>query len=401
MRHLLTGLAVCVLTSSGCALEPESPVFLSGTVLEPDGSPWRGAPLTLMRPRRLEGTQPLPGQPPSGRPTLAYEPWAQVTPDAQGLFLHELTARDTGADGLERPSPWSELDAFQLHLPPRDGARDFLAFHFTRDVDLPPLRRWVSQVRSSEDAGGVRLSWVDVPPLADIPEHGYFVQARGESGVVWSQETRSGEAWLGPEMLEDFAPPLAFVQARAAGSRSWFQSNLGYVDVHEVPPVPLPFTGRIPFSRGQPCATEGGVVEPCPFTDGKLDTARVPIPPTGSLAQVLILRLREPVHPRRVLVRGNSNTSFTEAVMYVEGSLEGGPWQPLGHATAPPALEAAPYTDDVSTQVAFERDLDVPLREDTPLVDRVRIYSEQRSVTPPDAPPLRGYFSQLREVSVF
>ncbi|NTX07625.1 hypothetical protein [Myxococcus sp. CA040A] len=395
MRHLLMGLA-CAITSAGCALEPESPVFLSGTVLESDGSPWRGAPLTLMRPRRLDGPQPIPGQAPNGRLTLAYEPWAQVTPDAQGLFLHELTARDTGADQLERPSPWSSLSTFQLHLPPLDGARDFLAIHFMLDVDLPPLRRWDSQLRASEDAGGVRLTWVDVPPLADIPEHGYFVQARGESGVVWSQETRSGEAWLGPEMLEDFAPPLAFVQARAVGGRSWFLSVLEYVDVHEAPPVPLPFTGRIPFSRGQPCETDDGVVDPCPFTDGKLESVKVPTPMYGSLEQVLIIRLREPVHPRRVLMRGH-NSTFMEEVLHVEGSLEGGAWQPLGQDTLILALDTPPHTDDRNTQVAFERDVDAPLREDTPLVDRVRIYTAK----PSSNPPMRGYFHQLREVSVF
>ncbi|MFY1829459.1 hypothetical protein ACN47A_26335 [Myxococcus fulvus] len=394
MRHALP----LVLLASGCALEPESPVFLSGTVLELDGTPWRGGPLTLMRPRKLPGTAPLPGEPPTGRPTLAYEPWAQVTPDAEGLFLLELTARDTGADGLERPTPWADVEAFKLLLPPVDGARDFLRFHFTRDVDLPPLRRWDSRVQSHPDVGGVRLSWVDVPALADIPPHTYALQARGEWGVVWTQDTRSGEAFLGPEMLEDFAPPLAYVQAHARGERSWIQSGLSYTDVHEAPPLPLPFTGVVPTSRGQPCETDEGVVEPCPFTDGKLESQRVPVSPYGSLKEELVFRLREPIHPRRVLIRGHSSTRPQE-VFHVEGSLEGGAWAPLGRSAPIPALGDAPYADDVATQIAFERDVDIPLAEGAPRVDKVRVFS--LGAVPGLPTQSRGYFSQLREVSVF
>ncbi|MBZ4413166.1 hypothetical protein ACJ2CR_28775 [Myxococcus faecalis] len=393
LRHALP----LVLLTSGCALEPETPVFLSGTVLETDGTPWRGGPLTLMRPRKLPGPRPLPGEPPTGQPTLAYEPWAQVTPDADGLFLHELSARDTGADLLERPTPWASLKNFQLHLPPVDGARDFLALHFVLDVDVPPLRRWDSRVQSHPDAAGVKLSWVDVPALADIPSHTYAVQARGEWGVVWTQDTRSGEAFLGPEMLEDFAPPFAYVQARARGQRSWIQSALEYTDVHEAPPVPLPFTGAVPVSRGQPCETDA-VVDPCPFTDGKLESKRVPISRFGSLEDELVFRLREPTRPRRVLIRGHTGTRPQE-VFHVEGSLEGGAWVALGQSAPAPELGDAPYTDDVNTQFSFERDVDIPLAGGAPLVDKVRVYSLG---TVPGLPtPSRGYFTQLREVSVF
>ncbi|MFP2923963.1 hypothetical protein ACLESO_01850 [Pyxidicoccus sp. 3LG] len=381
------------LALTGCVMDPDDPVFLSGSVLEADGSPWRGGPLTLMRPRTV------------GERELAidrYEPWGEVTTDADGLFLHRLAARDTGADGLARPIPWSQPDAFQLHLPPgADGAQDFLEFHFSRDVHLPPLRRWDSRVRGVEEAGGFRLAWEPMPPTGDIPEPEVFVRVHGATGLAWLIRVGENEPWLSPEMLEDFTDGQARVQARAHGLRPWVpgsDTDTTYAATHEAPPVPLPLTGRVPASRGADCQVANVVVSPCPFTDGRLG-AVTPPQPGNSLAKELVVRLREPLRPGRVLVRGLRGPSGGE-VLYVEGSTDGLTWSPLGESARLPQAYEAPFTDDVNLLAPQQHFVEVRLALDAPMVSRVRL----RLSRPPaegQPPPFPGYFSQLREVSVF
>jgi hypothetical protein len=389
-------LPLCGALLGGCALEPDDPIYLSGTVLEADGTPWRGGPLTLMRPRKTDiRLNEYGGEVYATR----YEPWAEVTPDAEGLFLHRVNARDVGADDLERPHPWTDITAFQLHLPRANGGKDFLSFQFDLDVDLPPLRPWVSGVRAVEEEGGVRLSWEPVVRTADLPESNYFVQLQGETGVAWRLHAQSGEPWLYPELLEDFTDRHAHVQAVARGSRVWLKNTLYYSAVSEAPPLPLPFTGPVPASRGAGCAAGSGPIEPCPFTDGRLEHVRVPAT-ASALSQELILVLKEPVRPRRVILRGLDTTPIPGEVLHVEGSLDGGrTWLPLGDS-APFAESAsvAPHVDDPAKQFSTERFLDVVLPEGAPAVGRIRLWlTAQYS----DGTTGRGYLGGLREVSVF
>jgi hypothetical protein len=392
-----TLLPLC-LALSGCALEPDDPVYLSGTVLEADGSPWRGGPLTLMRPRKVDIT---PNEYGVETWRTRYEPWAEVTPGADGLFLHRLDARDTGADDLDRPHPWTSLDVFQLHLPRTDGGRDFLWAQFIRDADLPPLRPWNSNVRTVDEAGGLRLAWDALPPVADIPEPTYSVQLLGETGVAWQTLARSGEPSLTPELMEDFTDGTARVQAVSRGSRTWFKQTLYYNAVSEAPPVPLPFTASVPASRGASCAVKSNPIEPCPFTDGRLEWVRVPSS-GNALAQDLSIQLREPVRPRRVILRGLDTASGPGEVLHVEGSVDGETWLPLGDTAPFPEVSSTPYTDDPANQTGRERFVDVPLRADAPAVSHIRLWlTATWSEQGPGGPRGRGYFWSLREVSVF
>ncbi|MFP2908761.1 hypothetical protein ACLESD_27670 [Pyxidicoccus sp. 3LFB2] len=376
---------------TGCALEPDDPIYFSGTVLEADGTPWRGGPLSLMRPRKVDahlnefGVEVF---------STRYEPWAEVTPDAEGLFLHRLDARDVGADRLERPTPWTDETYFQLHLPRADGGRDFLWFQAMLDTDLPPLRPWDSQVRIVDEAGGVRLSWAPLQPVADIPAPNYFVRVRHEDGLAWQIRPENGAPVLTPELLEDFTDH-AHVQAVSKGAREWFTNTLFYNAVSESPPVPLPFAGRVPVSRGAGCALESGPFEPCPLTDGRLTRALMGTR-QSALSEELFLLLKEPVRPRRAILRG---LEAYGRVLHVEGSVDGKTWLPLGDS-APLSvdLNVSPYDDDTAQRSDQERFVDVPLMPDAPAVSHIRlrmtdVYSNGESGV--------GQFRSLREVSIF
>ena len=387
----LSRLLPLCLTLAGCALEPDDPIYVSGTVLEADGTPWRGGPLSLMRPRLLD---PKPDGFGGMTGTPRYEPWAEVTPDAEGLFLHRLTARDVGADDLERPHPWASVRLFQLHLPRTDGGRDFLAFELNRDVDLPPLRRWDSRVRTVDDAGGVRLSWEPVVPTADIPEPDYFVRLRGEDGLAWQVLANSGEVRLTPELLEDFTG-RAHVQSRARGARVWFKNTVYYDAVSESPPVLLPFAPVVPASRGASCSLKSGPIESCPFTDGRLALTRVGSG-NESLPRELLLQLKAPVRPRQVIVRGLDSLAH---VLHVEGSVDGKTWLRLGDsAPFPDVLNHASYVDDPAWMDAKEQYVDVRLAADAPAVSHIRLWMTSLYS---NGEAGQGYFSRLREVSVF
>ncbi|MCY1018498.1 hypothetical protein [Pyxidicoccus sp. MSG2] len=387
----LSRLLPLCLTLAGCALEPDDPIYVSGTALAADGTPWRGGPLTLMRPRKVAAP---PNEYGGEVYATRYEPWAEVTPDAQGLFLHRLSARDVGADGLEHPHPWTSVNQFQLHLPRTDGGRDFLSFEFIRDVDLPPLRPWEGHVRTVDEAGGVRLSWEPVVPTADIPEPDYFVQLRGEDGIAWQLRAGSGEPRLRPELVEDFTHS-ARVQAVSRGMRAWFKNSLYYDAVSESPPVPLPFAAVVPASRGAGCALKSGTFSPCPFTDGRLELARAAIGENFLPSELFIL-LEEPVRPRRVIVRGLDG--FGD-VLHVEGSVDGKTWFPLGDsAPFSDVVASIPYEDDPATATLGEQYLDVALAPDAPGVGRIRLWMTDRYT---DGSSGMGQFSRLREVSVF
>ncbi|WP_164011915.1 hypothetical protein [Pyxidicoccus trucidator] len=388
--HRLLPLCVAL---GGCALEPDDPIYLSGTVLQADGSPWRGGPLSLLRPRKVDfrlnefGSEVF---------STRYEPWAGVTPDAEGLFLHRLNARDVGADGLDHPHPWTDVTAFQLHLPREDGGKDFLSFQATLDADLPPLRPWESHARTVDEAGGVRLDWEPVVPTADIPEPEYFVLLQGQDGVAWKVLAGSDAPWLTPELAEDFTTQ-ARVQAVSKGARVWFKNTLYYNAVSESPPVPLPFAGQVPASRGAGCALKSGPLEPCPFTDGRLTLARVGTR-KESLPEELFILLKEPVRPRRVILRGLDSLGD---VLHVEGSVDGTTWLPLGDSAPFPPFGTsvpAPYVDDPAEQAAEELYLDVALAAEAPAVSRLRLWLTARYS---DGSTGVGQFSRLREVSVF
>ncbi|MCP3142946.1 hypothetical protein [Pyxidicoccus xibeiensis] len=390
----LSRLLPLCLAMTGCVMDPDEPVFLSGTVLEADGSPWQGGPLTLMRPRTVgEGATAY----------SEYEPWGEVPVAADGGYVHRLAARDTGADELPRSSPWSDVTAFQLHLPTGvDGAGDYMEFHFKRDVHLPPLRRWDSRVRLVEVAAGLRLAWEAVPPAGDIPEPRVFVRVHGATGLAWLIREGEGEPWLYPELLEDFTDGQARVQARSQGLRPWVPGpdiDTGYSVMHEAPPVPLPFTGRVPASRGADCQVEKLVVSPCPFTDGKLGAVVLPRP-GNSLAKELVVRLRQPLRPARVIVRGLYNPA-PEMVLHVEGSADDATWQPLGQSAPLSRGDEIPATNDFSTLGNAQHFVDVRMPPGAPMVTRVRLrlsYASTGEGQPPSGP---GYFATLREVSVF
>jgi hypothetical protein len=389
-------LPLCGALLGGCALEPDDPIYLSGTVLEADGTPWRGGPATLMRPRKTDVHLNEYGQEVFSR---RFEPWEEVTPDEEGLFLHRLTAREVGADDLEHPHPWADNTAFQLHLPRTDGGKDFLAFQFELDTDLPPLRPWVSNVRAVDEAGGVRLSWEPVVRTADLPESNHFVHLRGETGVAWRLHAQSGEPVLYPELLEDFTDGRAHVQAVARGSRVWFRNTLYYSAVSEAPPLPLPFTGPVPASRGADCASDGGPIQPCAYTDGRLESVRVR-PKANAMAQELILVLKAPVRPRRVLLRGLETSAFPGEVLHVEGSVDGGAtWLPLGDSA--PFTEAgsvSPHVDDPAELLDTERFLDVALPPGAPAVGRIRLWATAKYS---DGSTGKSHLRGLREVSIF
>ncbi|AKQ70309.1 hypothetical protein A176_007221 [Myxococcus hansupus] len=391
----LTPLLPLCLSLLACAMEPDDPVFLSGTALEADGTPWRGGPLLLTRPL------PLPTSPTSS-PRMRFETWAEVTPDADGLFLHRLTARDTGADDIRRPIPWADDNAFQLLLPPRaDGGRDFYAFELHRDSDVPPLRQWSSNVRSVEATGGVRLAWDAMPSIVDVPEPHYFVEARGPTGRAWLIRTaQQEEPWLGPELLEDFTDGHAHVQAFSAGARVWVHTSLYFFAVHDAPPFRLPVEGRVPISRGVDCRGGTRIVSPCPFTDGRLEAVNVPGPPQA-LATELTLVLPQPARPRQVVIRGASVVGPPGQVFHVEGSVDGSDWRLLAKSAVLPDPTSGPYLDETNSdsggQEYYVR-LELPVN--VPEVREVRVWFGVP--TPGGGPPgFKQSIRTLREVSLF
>ncbi|WP_426755918.1 hypothetical protein [Myxococcus sp. Y35] len=394
MSRLTPMIPLC-LSLLACAMEPDDPVFLSGTAQEADGSPWRGGPLTLTRPLPVPAPENTP-------PRMRFEPWAEVTPGEDGLFLHRLTARDTGADEIQRPIPWADGNAFQLLLPPRtDGGRDLLAFKLDRDSDAPPLRPWLSNVRAAEARGGALLEWDDMPQVADIPEPIYFVEARGPTGRAWLIRTaEQEEPWLGPEIIEDFTDGHARVQAYSWGSRVWVHTSLYYFAIHDAPPFRLPFDGRVPVSRGAACRVSTRQLDICAFTDGSLEA--VPVPQVqNALATELTVVLPQPVRPRQVVVRGARVVGAPGQVLYVEGSVDGNAWAPLGTSPVLPDPTSGPYLDETNADSgAQELYVRLELLEDAPEVREVRVWFGKP--LPDGGPPsFKASLSTLREVSVF
>ncbi len=399
--HRVLTATLAALGLSACELEPGDPVYLSGRALEADGSPWRSGALPLLRQLPYEaaadgGTLGPQGLPPFG-------PWRSVEVDAQGRFLQRLTARDLGVRSSD-----SYVDTlFQLQLPPPgDGSQQLLTFRPSRDAELPPLRRWDSALMQAPAPGGVQLRWAPAVADEDLAPHTYEVQVHAGQALAWRVDvtgagTGAHTVLLEPELLEDFAAPEVHVSAVTFGQRRWMSSSLDYELRHHSPRLPLVLAGRVPESRGVPCVVNGVPQQPCPFTDGSLERAH------GSTANVatgeLVLQLRAPLRPGRVLVRGLETFGWNQVLQVDGAEAEGAPWQQLGRSA-----RSEHVFQPVGNYSGLEtRYVDLRL-EGAPAVTRLRLqllFQNDPYEPPPGQPPPPAEFAQpidvLREVSVF
>jgi hypothetical protein len=385
--------ALAALGLAACELEPGDPVFLSGRVLEADGAPWQGEALPLLK--------RLPPQPLADAGAFDPErespfgPWRSVTPDAEGRFVQRLTGRDVGASFGHTTSYVDPT--FRLQLPARaDGAEDQLTFRLFSDAELPPLRRWDSALTQVSGDGGVQLHWAPAVSDEDLRPHEYEVQVHSAQGRAWrTAHVDAASALLMPELLEDFGAPEVRVSAFTFGQRSWVASRVDYELMHHSPRLPLALPGRIPESRGAACSVNGVALQPCPFTDGRLEDVALTPPATPDVSPALVLQLPAPLRPGRILVRGVELARFSNIVQ-VDGAQEGQPWQRLVR-TERREFEYRPMDEFYDLERA---DLDLPL-EGAPAVTQLRLRLLFQNQGPEDTQEFEQSLRSLREVSVF
>jgi hypothetical protein len=398
LRLALTAV-LATLGLAACELEPTDPIFLSGRALEADGSPWRGGALPLLR--QLPWEPPADGGMTDLQDGFRYGPWRTVETDAEGRFLHRLTGRDLGV----RDSFSAAESYFQLQLPPSaDGSEDLLSFRFSRDAELPPLRRWGSALSQAPAPGGVQLRWVPAVADEDLAPHTYALQVYAGQTRVWQANvTGVDAALLEPELVEDFGASEVRVSAFTSGQRRWMSSSLAYELRHHSPRLPLPLQGRVPESRGAACRANGTLLQPCPLTDGSVE--QVELPTREQVSGELVLQLQAPLRPGRLLLRGLDNVGWN-VVLQVDGAVaEGAPWQLLARrATDDPVLDPLGRPPSFMT-----RDLDLRL-EGAPAVTQLRLRllvqnephpGEPPAGQPPPPPEFAALFYALGEVSVF
>lgn len=384
--------ALAALGLAACELEPSDPVFLSGRVLEADGAPWRGEPLPLLK--RLPPEPPADGGAfdPEREPT--FGPWRTVTPDTEGRFLQRLTGRDLGASF---GSTTFVDPTFRLQLPARaDGAEDQLTFRLFSDAELPPLRRWDSALTLAPVDGGVQLHWAPAVSDEELAAHEYEVQVHAAQGRAWrATSADAASALVTPELVEDFGAPEVRVSAFTFGQREWVASRVDYELMHHSPRLPLTLSGRIPESRGAACSVNGVALEPCPFTDGRLEDVTLTPPATPDVSPALVLQLPAPLRPGRILVRGVELARFSNIVQ-VDGAQEGQPWQRLVR-TERREFAYRPMDESYDLERA---DLDLPL-EGAPAVTQLRLRLLFQNQGPEDTQEFEQSLRSLREVSVF
>lgn len=404
MRRLTRFLPLLVL-GTGCEFAPDDPLFYVGQALREDGSPWAGAPVELLRTSR-EPTPPSADSP--------FEPWVTVTAGEDGRFVHELRVFDT-----QRISDPTGQGVFgrdcRVQLPPgAGGERAWIRFYmYTSDARLPTLRAWHSGLRHEMEGTHALLSWEPVPPGdEDVPAPVYATVLRSGESVVWEEPAGGTRGTLPTDVGEDFPALALSVEARSGGERSWFalSGGTGYVDyelVHESPRVSLPASsGPLPVSRGAPCNLYalvesdspepegtpplGQHLEPCPLTDGRLDTVAAGVQGLGA-----VLQLPEPHVPRRALVRGlRMETLLSAGRAVLEGSAEGETWYQLADFSERLPPESSPG-DDWRQLMRTELYLDLALTPPPVPVRHIRLRFDDRLGEPLPFTPLP------RELSVF
>ncbi len=335
MRRLSRLLPLLVL-GTACEPAPDAPLFYVGQALREDGTPWAGAEVELQRSSNeveQRGAEPL------------FEPWVTVKAGEDGRFLHELRVFDIRRFGSD-PQPGLPARMCRVRLPPsRDGGRSSLHFVMSvSDADLPPMRAWHSGLRHTLEDTRAVLSWEPVPPVHDTPVLSYRTVLRSGETVLWQELASETGGSLPLDLGEDFPALTLSAEAYGWGSRQWFPLSggggfLGYELVHESPRVSLPSAPvRLPVSRGARCNLHavvygaegapvlGPLLEPCPLTDGRLDSFFAFTPESSDL----LLVLSEPSVPRRALFRGLSTFELAWVrKASLEGSADGETWHLL------------------------------------------------------------------------
>ena len=153
-------------------------------------------------------------------------------------------------------------------------------------------------------------------------------------------------------------------KGRVVRAALWEPISLPVLVVSQSGEAPLAPGDRRPISRGKPCSVPGGVLDPCPATDGSMEWVEID-PRVGGVESVTV-DLGSVISARAVTLRG---LDPVQAV--VEGSADGAAWS-----------ELAPY-DGLS-----ESFLHVPLTPPVAL-RYVRLRAERDSL------------HRIREISVF
>jgi hypothetical protein len=337
MRRLCPLVAVLALVLAGCQasnLERSAAVVVSGRVLQADGSPAGGVPVTLER-------EPTLGEVVTGlvvipltlfTACLAEPPAAlcrgrsvdRATTTADGRYSFDLTGRDT-------QTAFGNARSFTLSTGTGEQSGAVVSASFriqTEALVLPDLQLWQPAVTVA--AG--RIGW---SPPADGD---YQVVVEDTAGQpVWSFDSARAEVTFDPRLLEDTTGSLA-VAARtsttAAGTTVTIRRQSGRVAYRSAAGPPM--------SRGRPCTLAGtaAAVTPCPLTDGNFVNRIPPAPATSTTAPVgptvpvardaVTVDLGRPAEVSLIVVRGCSCD--------VERSTDGQAWTALGRASGLTAL---------------------------------------------------------------
>lgn len=291
--HLLLLFVVAIV---GCAPAPEDPLFAFGSLEAPDGTPTTGT-LSVLRADcgdfGCDMIVPGPGNP--GLPFLEpeYRPFTEVTTDADGTWMLELTR----FDATEYTQQGAQMRMFKIvaqpdaTLPPVEATYRYES----ADVDLPPLRQWNAQasvtLNPAGDAWTISTSAPPPIPEQELPRlnEGLPIGTHrtGAYGISFI-DAYEQEVWFEPagvtkdlplEVLEDYVVAWKVLATHAG---TWFAPTLlggqTYSTVTQAFPIVElpPHTPRVPLSRGQSCslhAWDMSLIEtlsPCPATDGLL-----------------------------------------------------------------------------------------------------------------------------------
>ncbi|WP_224362133.1 hypothetical protein [Hyalangium versicolor] len=393
------------LALGGCERFPEDPIFAYGEVRQADGSPHPGLSLTLER-----TVTPLNAKP--GDPPPAFQPYSEVTTDAEGRFILEVLQGDT--ELLDRDMN-QFTPRFRLALPLEGGRGTWVSFEQVDDVELPTLHPWDWHLARVEQPRGPALSFSAPPPAPEQPpsasvlwllhedgtsepllpsEPKAVVQLLSGNQLLWQQQGVDSPWAPAPWLLEDFTSVEAQVRAHTLGNWGFspLGANSGGVEFWmEWRSERIPWAAGTlrPVSRGAPGLPLGP--EPCPWTDGDLTPVILP-DHLGSYPNEVGVDLQALKHLSRVVIRGlEVSRDFDkpeENVLVVEGSEDGEQWMRMA--------ELKPFHPEPLSSISSRYDtwpqdtpFDVPLRTqqnllflDVPLVDAppvrmVRVFVQQ------------------------
>lgn len=350
---MVSGILVVTLMA-GCAaskVDPKAAVDLHGTLLRPDRSVAKAINVGLFRtpdPAELLTVGVTAGAALvtclSKQSLPICKTVQQQHTNATGTYRFQMRGEDVqGFFG--QASPFSLAATLSATGPSVQSD-----FKIQRAALAVPTRTFwqPKQLSANVDNGQVRVEWDDLSSAS-----GYTADFTNGDVLVWSQPAKSGDT-VDPRALEDFQPAF-HVTAKASedGPDTTFETT------YRSQQVRTDANAGAPSSRGAGCFVQGATapvrLDPCPLTDGKVDTSfssqtcptakpsASPPPCPANTAVWLDLGESRPVHT--LFARGLSTAGLT-----VDTSDDGVKWTKRTTVSSPGSFEKISLPETVNAR---------------------------------------------------